>query len=75
MLTKGLVGIVDKKTKIISIAAVSGGGKTTITERLTHELKIQKLFILIVIYLITVLLIFVNGLKMEQIMMNGYSHH
>ncbi len=39
MLTKGLVGIVDKKTKIISIAAVSGGGKTTITERLTHELK------------------------------------
>ncbi|KAA0761807.1 hypothetical protein [Bacillus sp. SH5-2] len=32
----------DKKTKIISIAAVSGGGKTTITERLTHELKNSK---------------------------------
>ncbi|HDR7612877.1 TPA: hypothetical protein QCX47_004592 [Bacillus mycoides] len=28
----------NKKTKIISIAAVSGGGKTTITESLTHEL-------------------------------------
>lgn len=36
------MGIVDKKTKIISIAAVSGGGKTTITERLTHELKNSK---------------------------------
>lgn len=32
----------DKKTKIISIAAVSGGGKTTITERLTRELKNSK---------------------------------
>lgn len=32
----------DNKTKIISIAAVSGGGKTTITERLTHELKNSK---------------------------------
>ncbi|EJS69019.1 hypothetical protein CN425_07570 [Bacillus cereus] len=32
----------DKKTKIISIAAVSGGGKTTITERLTDELANSK---------------------------------
>lgn len=65
----------NKKTKVISIAAVSGGVKTTITERLTHELKTQRLYILIVINLITVLLIFVNGLMMEQIMMNGYLHH
>ncbi|GMR66380.1 TPA: hypothetical protein QCX34_005694 [Bacillus anthracis] len=28
----------NKKTKIITIAAVSGGGKTTVTERLTHKL-------------------------------------
>ncbi|MBW3494067.1 hypothetical protein [Bacillus sp. FDAARGOS_1420] len=32
----------NKKTKIISIAAVSGGGKTTITESLAHELKNSK---------------------------------
>ncbi|MGE7881544.1 hypothetical protein [Bacillus sp. NPDC094077] len=32
----------DKKAKIISIAAVSGGGKTTITERLSYELKNSK---------------------------------
>ncbi|MBE5106438.1 hypothetical protein IGI01_14410 [Bacillus thuringiensis] len=32
----------DKKSKVISIAAVSGGGKTTITEGLTHELKNSK---------------------------------
>lgn len=32
----------NKKTKVISIAAVSGGVKTTITERLTHELKNSK---------------------------------
>ncbi|EJQ95026.1 hypothetical protein [Bacillus cereus] len=32
----------NKKTKIISIAAVSGGGKTTITESLTHELTNSK---------------------------------
>ncbi|MDR2996175.1 MAG: hypothetical protein LBV11_20615, partial [Bacillus cereus] len=32
----------ENKTKVISIAAVSGGGKTTITERLTHELKNSK---------------------------------
>lgn len=31
--------IMSKKPKIIAIAAVSGGGKTTITENLTHELK------------------------------------
>lgn len=36
------MGIVNKKTKIISIAAVSGGGKTTITESLAHELKKSK---------------------------------
>ncbi|MED1411205.1 MULTISPECIES: AAA family ATPase [Bacillus] len=30
------------KTKIITIAAVSGGGKTTITERLARELKNSK---------------------------------
>ncbi|MEK4742615.1 MULTISPECIES: hypothetical protein [unclassified Bacillus (in: firmicutes)] len=36
------MGIVNKKTKIISIAAVSGGGKTTITESLAHELKNSK---------------------------------
>ncbi|AIY77720.1 hypothetical protein CN324_21105 [Bacillus anthracis] len=28
----------NKNTKVISIAAVSGGGKTTVTERLTHKL-------------------------------------
>ncbi|MGA5676241.1 hypothetical protein ACPCHR_00550 [Bacillus bombysepticus] len=32
----------DNKTKIISIAAVSGGGKTTITERLKHKFKNSK---------------------------------
>ncbi|OOR16641.1 hypothetical protein [Bacillus cereus] len=32
----------NKKTKVISIAAVSGGGKTTITESLTHELTNSK---------------------------------
>ncbi|MGW6193109.1 hypothetical protein ACWFRC_20830 [Bacillus cereus] len=43
MLTKGVWWeIMNKKTKIISIAAVSGGGKTTITERLTRELKNSK---------------------------------
>ncbi|MEI4615509.1 hypothetical protein WAG13_17305, partial [Bacillus cereus] len=36
------MGIVDNKTKIISIAAVSGGGKTTITERLKHKFKNSK---------------------------------
>lgn len=36
------MGIVNKKTKIISIAAVLGGGKTTITESLAHELKNSK---------------------------------
>lgn len=34
--------IVNNKTKIISIAAVSGGGKTTITERLKHKFKNSK---------------------------------
>lgn len=43
MLTKGVWWeIMNKKTKIISIAAVSGGGKTTITESLTHELTNSK---------------------------------
>ena len=32
----------NKNTKVISIAAVSGGGKTTVTERLTNELKNSK---------------------------------
>lgn len=32
----------NEKTKVITIAAVSGGGKTTITERLTQELKNSK---------------------------------
>lgn len=32
----------NKKTKIITIAAVSGGGKTTVTERLTHKLMNSK---------------------------------
>lgn len=36
------MGIVNKKTKIITIAAVSGGGKTTITEGLAYELKNSK---------------------------------
>nr|WP_242257065.1 hypothetical protein [Bacillus cereus group sp. BfR-BA-01379] len=31
-----------KKTKVITIAAVSGGGKTTVTERLTNELENSK---------------------------------
>ena len=66
------MGIVDNKTKIISIAAVSGGGKTTITERLKHKFKTQKLYILIVIHLITLLLIFVNGLMMGRITTSGY---
>ncbi|KZD36381.1 putative uridine kinase [Bacillus cereus] len=68
------MGIVNKKTKIISIAAVSGGGKTTITESLAHELKNSRLYILIDINLITVRLIFANGLMMELITMNGYLH-
>jgi len=32
----------NEKTKIITIAAVSGGGKTTITERLAQEIKSSK---------------------------------
>ncbi|HDR7671646.1 Uncharacterized protein BCZB5J_03101 [Bacillus cereus] len=32
----------NKKTKIITVAAVSGGGKTTVTERLTHKLMNSK---------------------------------
>lgn len=32
----------NKKTKIITVAAVSGGGKTTVTERLTNELENSK---------------------------------
>ncbi|PFZ82283.1 hypothetical protein COL83_32080 [Bacillus wiedmannii] len=35
-------GIMNKKTKIITVAAVSGGGKTTVTERLTHKLMNSK---------------------------------
>ncbi|HDR4423575.1 TPA: hypothetical protein QCP59_004422 [Bacillus cereus] len=31
-----------KKTKVITIAAVSGGGKTTVTERLTNKLENSK---------------------------------
>ena len=34
--------MMNKKTKIITIAAVSGGGKTTVTERLTHKLMNSK---------------------------------
>lgn len=34
--------IMSKKPKIIVIGAVSGGGKTTITERLAHELQNSK---------------------------------
>ncbi|MEH7189998.1 hypothetical protein V7120_21905, partial [Bacillus toyonensis] len=32
----------NRKTIVITIAAVSGGGKTTITESLTHELTNSK---------------------------------
>ena len=32
----------NKKTKIITIAAVSGGGKTTVTENLTQKLTNSK---------------------------------
>lgn len=34
--------IMNRKTIVITIAAVSGGGKTTITESLTHELTNSK---------------------------------
>lgn len=34
--------MMNKKTKIITIAAVSGGGKTTVTEGLTHKLMNSK---------------------------------
>lgn len=43
MLTKRVWwGNMNKKMKIITIAAVSGGGKTTITERLTQKLTNSK---------------------------------
>ncbi|MRS24408.1 hypothetical protein [Bacillus sp. RIT694] len=32
----------NKNTKVISVAAVSGGGKTTVTESLTHKLMNSK---------------------------------
>ncbi len=34
--------MMNKKTKIITIATVSGGGKTTVTEGLTHKLMNSK---------------------------------
>ncbi len=34
--------MMNKKTKIITIAAVSGGGKTTVTEKLTEKLTNSK---------------------------------
>jgi len=42
MLIKGIWWVIMKKTKIITIAAVSGGGKTTVTEKLTQELTNSK---------------------------------
>ena len=43
MLTKRVWwGNMNKKTKIITIAAISGGGKKTITERLTQKLTNSK---------------------------------
>lgn len=65
----------NKKTKIITIAAVSGGGKTTVTENLTQKLTNSKALYFDSYHFKTVLLIFVNGLMREQIMMNGYLHH
>lgn len=34
--------VMNKNTKVISVAAVSGGGKTTVTESLTHKLMNSK---------------------------------
>ncbi len=59
------MGIVDNKTKNNFNCSCFGGGKTTITERLKHKFKkLKSSIFLIVIHLITLLLIFVNGLMM-----------
>lgn len=57
--------------KIIAIAAVTAGGKTTAVNGIKHRLKIHSHFISMIILLRAQLKIFTNGLLTERIIMFG----
>lgn len=57
--------------KVIAIATVTAGGKTTIANELRIKLQIRKLCILTIILLKVKLIIFMNGRNKEQIIMYG----
>ena len=57
--------------KVIAIAAVTAGGKTTIVNELKNQIANRKLCILTIILLKVKLIIFMNGRNKEQIIMYG----